>query len=85
MAEKIVRLKSDYDDVNVYRDGTCLYAEGNPENVRAAVTLALDRVVYRGVYGIDLTRPGASLGNYVKHVGKYADVWLCRKEERGEK
>ena len=44
---KTQRLKSDYDDVKVYREGACVFAKGNPQHVRMAVDLAVNRVLKR--------------------------------------
>jgi hypothetical protein len=73
-----MNLKQDYDDVIVRREGLCLYAKGNPNRVRMAVELAFDRICQRGVYGLDTSRPGITVGNHVEHSGDYANIWLRR-------
>lgn len=65
------RLKSDYDDVDVYRKGACLFAVGNPKNVRKALMLTLGRVIKRGVHE-QLTVPPIGLQS------AYAELTLVR-------
>jgi len=68
------QLKSDYDDVKVYREGLCLYAKGNPNHVRMAVSLAFDRVVRRGMFGIGWKENGHK--ERVEHSGDFACLRL---------
>lgn len=69
-------LKSDYDDVKIYRKGLCLFATGNPNHVRMALDMAFWRICRRGIYGLDTTRPGINVGNFIEHCGDYASIWL---------
>lgn len=62
---KTNRLHSDYDDVKVYREGSCVFAKGNPNKVRMAVDLAVSRVLRRSrKWQLDIEQPTEHSGNF---------------------
>lgn len=65
---KTQRLKSDYNDVKVYRKGACIFAKGNPQHVRMAVDLAVSRVLKRSRKWLHR--------NETIHCGDYANQYL---------